>query len=159
MTDGGYTTEQAWAIQEGYARDRVVEEALTWEGTPYHHAASIKGAGVDCGTFLIEVYSAAGVIKKFKPRQYSRQFHLHRDEEWYKAYVEEWASPVDTPQRGDVVLFKVGRLYSHGAICIEWPLIIHAPAREGAVQRDDVTTVGWMQDAPRLFYDPWRRDQ
>ena len=29
-------------------RQRIVEEARTWIGTPFHHAASVKGIGVDC---------------------------------------------------------------------------------------------------------------
>lgn len=157
MTDGGYTPAQAWAIQEGYARERVLREAETWIGTPYHHAASVKGSGVDCGTLLIEVYSNAGVIKRFSPRKYSRQFHLHRDEEWYKGYVETWASPVEDPRPGDLVLFKVGRLFAHGAIITQpgWPHVIHAMAREESVIPDDISQTS-LKDAERIFYNPWR---
>ena len=136
-------------------RAQVVEEALSWIGTPYHHAASVKGAGADCGTLLIEVYSRCDVIEKFKPRKYSRQFHLHRDEEWYKRYVESWATPVDTPQMGDICLFKVGRLFSHGAVVIDWPHVVHAMAREEFVIKDDVSK-GWLFGVERLFFDPFR---
>jgi cell wall-associated NlpC family hydrolase len=30
------------------------------------------------------------------------------------------------PEPGDIVLFRVGRLYSHSGIVIAWPLIVHA---------------------------------
>lgn len=155
MTDGGYSTEQLWTLQEQSGRSRVVEEAKTWIGTPYHHAASVKGAGVDCGTLLIEVYSDAGIIERFKPRKYSRQFHLHRDEEWYKQYVETWATPVEDPKPGDLVLFKVGRLYAHGAIILDWPLVIHAMAREEFVIQDDISK-SWLSKADKIFYNPWK---
>jgi len=157
MTDSGPSTSQERVIWEALARERVLKEAQTWIGTPYHHAASVKGAGVDCGTLLIEVYSNAGVIEKFSPRKYSRQFHLHRDEEWYKGYVETWASPVEDPKPGDLVLFKVGRLFAHGAIIIEpgWPYVIHAMAREEFVIPDDISRTA-LKNAEWIFYNPWK---
>lgn len=138
------------------SREDVLRIAEAWTGTPYHHAARVRGHGVDCGTLLIAVYSEAGVIEDFKPAKYSRQFHLHRDREWYKAYVESWASPVPAPQPGDVALWKVGRLYSHGAIVVEWPVVIHALAKEEVCMRDDISK-GALADKPVLFYDPWVR--
>ena len=29
-------------------RARIVAEAMTWLGTPYHHRGKLKGIGVDC---------------------------------------------------------------------------------------------------------------
>lgn len=138
------------------SREDALKVAQSWIGTPYHHAARVKGHGADCGTLLIAVYSEAGVIEDFKPRKYSRQFHFHKDEEWYKTYVESWGVQVPYPQPGDVALFKVGRIYSHGAIVVEWPLVIHALAKEGCVLLDDVSK-GALARAPVLFYDLWNR--
>ena len=42
-------------------REAVVTEAASWIGTPFHHAARVKGAGVDCLMLLAEVYERAGV--------------------------------------------------------------------------------------------------
>ncbi len=30
------------------AREKIVAAARAWVGTPYHHQASVKGAGCDC---------------------------------------------------------------------------------------------------------------
>lgn len=45
-------------------RQRVVEIAREWVGTPYHTGARIKGAGADCLTLLAEVYAEAGIIER-----------------------------------------------------------------------------------------------
>jgi cell wall-associated NlpC family hydrolase len=139
-------------------RENVLKVANEWCGTPYHHRASVKGHGADCGTLLISVYSEAGCIENFTPRAYSRQFHLHRNEEWYKGYVESWAKPVQTPKPGDVALWKIGRIYSHGAIVVEWPIVIHALAKEGCVMKDDVSR-GNLSDKEPLFFTLWADDQ
>ena len=67
-------------------RRMVVAEALTWKGTPYHLNARVKGAGVDCGTFLIAAFSGAGLIEDVDLGAFAHDFHLHRGEEVY----EEW---------------------------------------------------------------------
>src|SRR5262249_43477037 len=43
-------------------RAAVVAEAESWIGTPFHHAARVKGAGVDCLMLLAEVYERAGIV-------------------------------------------------------------------------------------------------
>ena len=35
--------------KEQRERENLVAEALTWLGTPYHHAGRVKGGGTDCG--------------------------------------------------------------------------------------------------------------
>lgn len=69
--------------QEQKERQSVIDEAMTWRGTPHHNGARIKGVGVDCGQFPLAVYEAAGLLPHIETGRYSPQFHLHRDEEWY----------------------------------------------------------------------------
>ena len=38
------------------SRNRVCRIARSWLGTPYHHMGRVKGAGVDCAMFPLEVY-------------------------------------------------------------------------------------------------------
>lgn len=65
-------------------RARIVEEARSWLGTPYHHHAMVKGAGVDCAMLLVAVYGAVGLLPEgFDPRPYPQDWHLHRDCERY----------------------------------------------------------------------------
>ena len=54
-------------MTEHEQRQAVVAEALTWLGTPYHHRARVKGAGVDCGQLLAAVFEGAGVLRHVDP--------------------------------------------------------------------------------------------
>lgn len=114
----------------------VVEEARTWLGTPYHHQGRIKGVGVDCAMILCDVFHAAGLIPYIDPRPYPPDWHMHRSEERYLSWVEKYADPVETPEPGDVALYRFGRTISHGAIVVAWPTIIHAYRGEGVVLAD-----------------------
>jgi cell wall-associated NlpC family hydrolase len=44
-------------------RAAVVAEAKTWIGTPYHHAADVKGHGVDCAMLLVRIYGDLGLVE------------------------------------------------------------------------------------------------
>lgn len=119
--------------------DRIISEAKGWLNTPYHHEGNIRGAGVDCAMFLVEVYSAAGAMAWIDPRPYSKQWMLHRSEEQYLAWVRRYADEVDSPSPGDMVLVRYGRTLSHSAIVIEGSRVIHAYARDGFVTWGDLT--------------------
>lgn len=138
---------------EKQQRAAVVAEAMTWLRTPYHHQASIKGAGVDCAMILVEVYHACGLIPKIDPRPYPPDWHFHRDEERYLGWIEQHAHEVEIPHPGDIALYKFGRCVSHAAIIINWPTIIHAYKGEGVTLADGKD----QQLGPRLmgFYSLW----
>ncbi len=134
-------------------RQKILVEAESWLGTPFEHQQRCKGAGVDCGQFLIAVYHNVGIIPNIKTEYYPRDFHLHRDREWYKELVEEFANEIlDSPLPADVVLYKEGRLYSHGAIVIQWPKIIHAYVSHGVMYSNG--TQGHHGPLPRKFFRP-----
>src|SRR5712671_5819911 len=98
-------------------RAAVVQEAESWIGTPFHHAARVKGAGVDCLMLLAEVYQHAGVARHIDPPFYVPDWHLHRDAERYMEGLLQYALPIaGQPQPGDIALFRFGRTFSHGAI-------------------------------------------
>lgn len=125
------------------ARAAVVASARGWVGTPYHHMADVKGIGCDCAMLLVRVYCDLGLVTPFDPRPYTRDWHLHRNEERYLEFLLQRAIEIPTPLPGDVILFKYGRCYSHGGIVARSaPLsIVHAfhPARrvlEEDVQRN-----------------------
>lgn len=88
---------------------------------------------------LAEVYGAVGLIPRLDPKPYPADWHMHRDVERYLQQVLEYAVPTDTPLPGDVVLYRFGRCVSHGAIVIEWPMVVHAFMREGAVVLSDAS--------------------
>ena len=126
----------AMADLEREQRVAVVAEARTWLRTPYHHAARLKGVGVDCAMFLAEVYAAVGLVPRIEPEPYPPDWHLHRGEERFKAWLNRYAVRVDSPLPGDVAMYRFGRAASHGAIVIAWPRIIHARIGAGVELAD-----------------------
>jgi hypothetical protein len=138
-------------------RAAVVMAARSWLGTPYHHAANVRGAGVDCAMLLIEVYAAAGVIERFDPRPYTADWFLHRDEEKFMGLLLQSAHEVETPGLGDIMLFKIGRLYAHGAVVVATaPLtIVHAFAPARCVVEDVIRQCPDLAEKPRKFFSHW----
>jgi NlpC/P60 family putative phage cell wall peptidase len=116
-------------------RPKVVAEAQTWLNTPYHHGANIKGVGVDCAMYLVEVFRTVGVIEPdFDPRPYPKDWMLHRSEEIFMAGIFKYAKRIKTPEPGDVALYRVGRTASHGAIVIDSEVMAHAYAGSRKVE-------------------------
>lgn len=150
-------------------RALVRDIARSWKGTPYRHRAAIKGSGVDCARILIEVYAEAGLIDHFDPGKYTRDWHLHRGEELYRQNIERVAGPPireDTtieqmmaegyePLTGDILVWRVGRCYSHGAIVTEWPFVLHASAPSLIVEEVEVAHTP-VYKRPVLVYSMWR---
>lgn len=130
------------SLSPDVARAAVLAEAMTWIRTPWHHAARVKGAGVDCAQFLIAVYVAAGLIDDFSPDSYPPDWHLHRDEQRFMNNLMRYTERVDSPLPGDVAMFQYGRHAAHGSLVIEpdAPTIIHAWRDEGMVTITDLST-------------------
>jgi cell wall-associated NlpC family hydrolase len=131
-------------------RDKILAEAYSFLNTPYHHQGRLKGVGIDCAMLLIEVYRNVGLIPNIDPRPYPRDWHLHRDEERYLGWVKQFGTEVNDPQQGDVALFKFGRCISHGAIVVNWPVVIHSYITDGCVLCD--ATKGAMKGRIQSFY-------
>ena len=114
-------------------REQIVEEAKTWLGTPYHHMAQVKGAGVDCAQILLAVYRAVGLVPEIDVGYYPQDWHFHRSDERYLGWIKQYAVQVTEPQMGDVALFRFGRCVSHGAIVLDQHNVIHSYFRQGCV--------------------------
>lgn len=137
-------------------RLEVINEAEKWLNTPFHEEARVLNHGVDCGQLLIMVYGQLGYMPLDYPiPHYDINFACHRDEEWYLQIVKNFAHEVQLPLPGDVVLFKWGRLFSHGGIVVEWPLIIHAWAPARKVLFFDVSQNSRLWPQPRKFFSPF----
>src|SRR5579859_775647 len=119
-------------------RTDIVRAAKEWLGTPYHHHARVKHGGADCAMFPLSVYQECGVLPRdYQPPAYSAQWHLHRSEELYLKEIEKFV--VETggpPQPADFVVFRFGRTYSHGAIVVDWPIVIHSYIPHGVLLSD-----------------------
>lgn len=138
---------------EDRLRAAVVGEAQSWIGTPFHHAARLKGVGVDCLMLLAEVYERAGVSFHIAPPFYVPDWHLHRDAERYRDGLLRYTQEVAAPLPGDIALFRFGRTLSHGAIVTDWPHVIHAYWAIGVVRGD--ATLHPLKDRPARFFTPF----
>lgn len=137
-------------------RADVVAEALRWEGTPYHSHARVLGVGVDCCNLPAAVYEACGLCPHLAPR-YSRQWFLHHDEELFLEWVRPHAReiPRALAREGDMGIWRFGRTFSHAAILIEPPVVLHAVALTGAVIRSDMNRDEELRLRPALFFTLW----
>lgn len=137
-------------------RDAVVAEAMTWERTPWHHRARVKGAGVDCAQFPAAVYEAVGLIPHIDP-EYQMQWALHHREELFIEWVLKCgAVEIQRHQvdRGDLGLWKYGRTFSHGGIFVSKEQIIHA-VTNGGVSLDEIDRREDLRTYERRFFTMW----
>lgn len=133
----------------------VVRLSMEWIKTPWHHRQMCKGAGVDCAMFPLAVYREAGLIGEVEVPYYPADWHLHRSAELYLEVVKIWSHEILTaPRPGDFVLYKYGRAYSHGAIVIEWPMIIHSVVGLGVVLSDGEKE-GCILGREKKFFTLW----
>lgn len=150
-------------------RAAVVAACRTWVGTPYHHMARMKGAGCDCGQLIIASFVEAGAVPDFDPGYYTTDWHMHRSEERYLGFVEKHLErqdevygerslaervledPLYTVAPGDVLVWRVGRTYSHGGLVTGWPNLAHAYLPSGIVE--EVSLFGTpMAERPMRVY-------
>lgn len=150
-------------------REAVVAAVRSWVGTPYHHMARVKRVGADCGQVIIAAFEEAGAVPHIETGAYTMDWHLHRDEERYLGFVEQYLTRADEvygeatlAERvlkdpsyaiapGDVPVWKVGRTFAHGGIVTEWPKFVHAYLPSGIVE--EVSLIGTpMATRPMRVY-------
>jgi NlpC/P60 family putative phage cell wall peptidase len=117
-------------------RAQMVAEARSWLGTPYHLGAMVKGAGADCGSFLLGVLQACGLAEGEEVGQWKADWFCHTGQERYlrrmlrnaALIAEQISYPTLLAQPGDLVLTRSANshVYNHAGIVVEWPRIIHA---------------------------------
>jgi cell wall-associated NlpC family hydrolase len=138
-------------------RQAIVDEALSWQGTPYRHRQASKGVGADCGMFPIAVFRSQGFLNDYDVGEYSRQWYMHQAREMYLEHAAALgAKPLAIAdlaetQPADFIVFKIGRTYSHGAIVIEWPTVIHAAAPHSVMLADASRDAGLYRRQWKAF--------
>ncbi len=86
---------------------------------------------------LAEIYERAGIVGHVEPPFYVPDWHMHRDAERYMEGLLGYARAIEvSPQPGDIALFRFGRTFSHGALVVDWPRLIHAYWQIGVVWGD-----------------------
>ncbi|MHB8499700.1 MAG: NlpC/P60 family protein [Candidatus Acidiferrales bacterium] len=143
-------------------RRAVVEEALSWIGTPFVDHACLKGAGVDCGMLVYACYLAAGLdFGSLKPGYYSTQWFLGSTDEVCLNAVKVWTRevpgpPERIPKPGDIVLFKTecSNLFNHSGVVTKWPQVVHAMNVRLGVAMGDVG-IDVLRTKTIKIFSPW----
>jgi cell wall-associated NlpC family hydrolase len=141
--------------QEKKERAAVLANAMTFIGTPYHHAARVKGGGVDCATFLCMAFEEIGLESPIVLDKYQPDWFLMRNDERYLDKLLSRAVEITEQQAlaADIVLYQFGRCFAHGGIIIDpgWPMIIHAYHRARYVTISEGNN-GDFDRRPRRFF-------
>lgn len=117
-------------LRQEYVRDahlhgdrrRLLEEAITWLGTPYKYAGQEKGICADCSGFVMQVYLTELDIKL--PRNSAKQA------EFCKTLKKKDVQP------GDLVFFATGKeagRVTHVGMMLDDVSFIHASSSKGVV--------------------------
>ena len=111
-----------------HSRSRVVEAARSWIGTPYHHQASVKGAGCDCLGLVRGIFRELYGFEAQKIPAYSRDWSDVGGEETLLKAGGEHLVVVKDPQPGDVLVFRFRErtIAKHMAINVGQGRMIHA---------------------------------
>lgn len=106
-------------------RKQIVDEAMTWMGTPYAYGKAEKGKASDCSGMVMSVYEKVTGIKL--PRNSAQQ----------KEFCNSLRKGDVLP--GDLVFFATGKdpeKVSHVGIMIDDNRFIHASSSKGVVVSD-----------------------
>ena len=110
-------------------REDILNEALSWKGTPYRHQASCKGFGCDCLGLVRGVYQAFWSIKPSIP-PYSPDWADAGGEEALSNAAHQYLipKPVDKRHGGDVLLFRYRQGFpaKHAGILTDDGHFLHA---------------------------------
>lgn len=115
-------------------RDDIVNEALSWRGTPYRHQASLKGVGCDCLGLVRGVWRALIGPEPEPIPGYAPEWAEATGRDLMREAAERHllAVPLADACRGDVLLFRWAPGYpaKHAAILVASARFVHA--HEGA---------------------------
>jgi NlpC/P60 family putative phage cell wall peptidase len=113
---------------EDLVRAAVVAHARLWLGTPYRHQASTLHAGCDCLGLVRGVWRAIHGAEPEPPPLYRPDWAETGGRELLLEAFARWLIPVDAPQPGDVLVFRMapGAVAKHCAIQSGPDRMIHA---------------------------------
>ncbi len=137
-------------------RAAVIAAARRWIGTPFHDGAALKGIGVDCAQLVRSVAIETGVAKVEPTGGYSHQWMLHKNDDRLIDFVRRYAAEI-TQERagpGDLVVYRVGRAFSHVAILTGPGTIIHAHKLVRGVAEGEIDGLD-LRGRERRFFSPW----
>jgi len=139
------------------SRSDVVAEARQWLGTPYHHGASVKGAGCDCIGLIIGVArclgmpEAAAFDQDIRYKGYSRPPNPRLLIQACDDYLDRVPIVSDALQ-GDIALGRIEIEPQHFGIlsAIDPPYIIHAYSQIKRVT-ENRADARWQSKVLRIY--------
>lgn len=115
-------------------RDKIVSTARGYLNTPYRHQGR-SIAGMDCIGLVIRVGEDCGY--KISHSEYAYEQIPNPSVLW--AGMNANFKPVKTPQKGDILVFRIFKEPQHMAIFIDDNRIIHAYENIGKVSEHNFT--------------------
>lgn len=142
------------------AKQKIVDEALSWVGTPYHAQAQLKGIGVDCAQLIAGIAKGAGIDTDMViPFNYNAQHAINSDDEEMLRLIESYGcTQTETPEPGDIVAFKMGRSHGHLGILVSETDFVHAEYQRTSKGTTNGSVVqvplngDWLQRG-KLYYE------
>jgi cell wall-associated NlpC family hydrolase len=120
----------------------ILAEAPSWEGTPYHHHAALKGIGADCVGLLAGVAHACHRLPAgWMMPAYSTQWHWHTTRSLLVETLEELGAPqreLATAVPGCILLFRIERAVGHAGILLPDGIFLHARMIAGMPQHGTI---------------------
>ena len=143
-------------------REHILAEALTWEGTPYHHQACLKGVGVDCAMLLVGIARDVGLLPaSWTPSVYSPEWHCHQKEELLVKTLRELGcvelETLEAAQPGDIVAFRISTYrtllpVAHVGVLLPGQQLLHAVMARAVVRHH--IAARWQRDLALAFAFP-----
>ena len=111
-------------------REQIVALARAWIGTPYHHQASVRGAGCDCLGLIRGVWRELYGSEPEQPPTYSPDWGEIGDTEHLLEAARRHLAERDLSAAapGDVIVFRLrpGMIAKHSAILVSASRMVHA---------------------------------
>lgn len=134
---------------EDNIREKIINKAKEYLGTPWKHNHCCKGFGIDCVNLLSVCAQEVGFNIEM-PKAYDRKpkySSLHRT-------IEKHFIKTDIILKGDILLFSVGNDNNHVGLGIDGNAFIHSCYRNsyrGKVQIDKLSHSFWGNRLVRAY--------
>lgn len=135
-------------------RTAIVAATRRWIGTPYHHQASLHGAGCDCLGLVRGVWRDLYGTEPETPPPYTPDMGEVGDREHLLEAAGRHLARVGQPSKGDVLLFRLrpGMVAKHAGILTSPWTMVHAQSADQV--REVALTPGWFRRIAGVFAFP-----
>lgn len=129
--------------------EKILLEAQSWVGTPWHHNQACKGVGVDCARLYQAVLASLGYSVKLENySRYAEGDSLLRVIRGIDCLME--LNDPSQREPGDCLVFMIGARPGHVGIC-NGSGMVHADQRLGRVVEIKDLGIGWESRLCAVF--------